>query len=86
MIPERVIGTSGSKVAPSFYIATGIHGAVQHIAGMKESEFVVAINPDENAPIKDESDIFINGRMEDVLPIIIEELQKLTPIVSSQME
>ena len=86
MIPERVIGTSGSKVAPSFYIATGIHGAVQHIAGMKESEFVVAINPDENAPIKDESDIFINGRMEDVLPIIIEELQKLTPIVSSHME
>src|SRR6476646_4694960 len=70
MIPERVIGTSGSKVAPSFYIATGIHGAVQHIAGMKESEFVVAVNPDENAPIKDESDIFINGSMEDVLPIM----------------
>ncbi|MDP9197529.1 MAG: electron transfer flavoprotein subunit alpha/FixB family protein [Thermoproteota archaeon] len=86
MIPERVIGTSGSKVAPSFYIALGISGAVQHIAGMKESGFVMAINPDENAPIKDESDIFIKGRMEDVLPIIIEELQKLTAIISSTLE
>lgn len=77
MIPERVIGTSGRNVAPLLYIALGIKGAVQHIAGMKDSEYVLSINSDENAPIKGESDVFINGRIEDVLPIIIEELQKL---------
>jgi electron transfer flavoprotein alpha subunit len=77
MIPERVIGTSGRNVAPLLYIALGIKGAVQHIAGMKDSEYVLSINSDENAPIKEESDVFINGRIEDVLPIIIEELQKL---------
>jgi electron transfer flavoprotein alpha subunit len=77
MIPERVIGTSGSFVTPALYIALGIRGAVQHIAGMKGAEFVLSINPDENAPIRNESDVFINGRMEDVLPIMIQELNKL---------
>jgi len=76
MVPERVIGTSGRRVSPLLYIAVGISGAMQHIAGMKESEFVIAINPDENSPIKDECDIFIKGRMEDVMPILIEELRK----------
>ena len=76
MIPDRVIGTSGRKVMPLLYIAAGISGAIQHIAGMKESEFVIAINPDENSPIKDECDVFIKGRMEDVIPLIIEEIRK----------
>lgn len=74
--PERVIGTSGRRVAPSVYIAVGISGAMQHIAGMKESEFVIAINPDTDSPIRDECDIFIKGRMEEVLPILIEELKE----------
>ena len=81
MIPDRVIGTSGRKVAPLLYIAVGISGAMQHIAGMKESGFVVAINPDENAPIKDECDIFIRGRMEDVIPLLLEELRKQRPTI-----
>jgi electron transfer flavoprotein alpha subunit len=81
MIPDRVIGTSGRKVAPLLYIAVGISGAMQHIAGMKESGFVVAINPDENSPIKDECDIFIRGRMEDVIPILLEELRKQRPTI-----
>ena len=76
MIPDRVIGTSGRKVMPLLYIAAGISGAMQHIAGMKESEFVIAINPDENSPIKDECDVFIKGRMENVIPLIIEEIRK----------
>jgi electron transfer flavoprotein alpha subunit len=79
MIPDRVIGTSGRKVAPLLYIAVGISGAVQHIAGMKESGFVVAINPDESSPIKDECDVFIRGRMEDVIPLLLEELRKQRP-------
>ena len=76
MNSDRVIGTSGRKVAPAVYVAIGVSGAMQHIAGMKESGFVIAINADENSPIKDECDIFIRGRMEEVLPILIEELKK----------
>jgi electron transfer flavoprotein alpha subunit len=74
--PDRVIGTSGRKVAPALYVAVGVSGAMQHIAGMKESGFVIAINADTDSPIKDECDIFIKGRMEDVLPLLIEELKK----------
>ena len=81
MIPDRVIGTSGRKVAPLLYIAVGISGAMQHIAGMKESGFVVAINPDENSPIKDECDVFIRGLMEDVIPLLLEELRKQRPTI-----
>ena len=81
MIPDRVIGTSGRKVAPLLYIAVGISGAMQHIAGMKESGFIVAINLDENSPIKDECDIFIKGRMEDVIPLLLEELKKQRPTI-----
>lgn len=76
MIPDRVIGTSGRRVNPMVYVAVGISGAIQHIAGMKEAELVVAINPDENSQMKDESDLFIKGRMEDIIPLLIEELKK----------
>ena len=76
MNPDRVIGTSGRRVAPALYFAIGVSGAMQHIAGMKESGFVIAINTDVDSPIKDECDVFIKGRMEDVLPILIEELKK----------
>jgi len=81
MIPDRVIGTSGRKVAPLLYVAVGISGAMQHIAGMKESGFVVVINPDDVSPIKDECDIFIKGRMEDVIPLLLEELRKQKPAI-----
>src|SRR5918994_2819009 len=74
--PNRVVGTSGRKVTPIIYIAVGISGAIQHLDGMKESDFIIAINPDENSPIKDVCDVFIKGRMEDVIPVIIEELGK----------
>ncbi len=83
MIPGRVIGTSGKKVSPMLYVAVGISGAMQHVAGMKDSEFVVAINPDENAPIKDECDIFIKGRMEDVIPLLVEEIKKQKQVVEA---
>jgi len=76
MIPARVIGTSGRKISPMLYVAFGISGATQHISGMEDSEFVVAINPDENAPIKDQCDVFIKGRMEDVVPLFVEEFKK----------
>ena len=82
MIADRVIGTSGSKIAPTLYIAVGLSGAVQHIAGMKESEFVISINIDENSAIVDESDIFIKGRMEDVIPILVDQIKKQMSAIS----
>jgi electron transfer flavoprotein alpha subunit len=75
MIPDRVIGTSGRKVNPLLYFAIGISGAVQHIAGMKEAEFVISINPDIDSPIIDESDVLIRGKIEEVLPLLISELK-----------
>ncbi|MFB5597390.1 MAG: electron transfer flavoprotein subunit alpha/FixB family protein [Nitrosopumilaceae archaeon] len=83
MIPDRVIGTSGHKTSAMLYIAAGVSGAMQHVWGMKDSGFVVAINPDEGAPIKDECDIFIKGRMEDVIPLLIEEIKKQIQIVEA---
>jgi len=83
MIPDRVIGTSGHKTSPLLYIAAGVSGAMQHVWGMKDSRFVVAINPDEDAPIKDECDIFIKGRMEDVIPLLIEEIKKQMLVVEA---
>ena len=83
LIPDRVIGTSGSKVSPKLYIAAGISGAMQHIAGMKDSEFIIAINSDEDAPIKNECDVFIKGRMEDVIPLLIDEIRKQKQVVEA---
>jgi electron transfer flavoprotein alpha subunit len=82
MIPDRVIGTSGNKVAPSLYVAIGLSGAVQHIAGMKDSETVISINTDENSPIIDESDILIKGRLEEVVPLLTEQLKKQIQAIS----
>lgn len=83
MIPDRVIGTSGHKTSPLLYIAVGVSGAMQHVWGMKDSGFVVAINPDEEAPIRNECNIFIKGRMEDAIPLLIEEIKKQMQIVEA---
>lgn len=76
-IVDRVIGSSGKTVMPKLYIAIGISGAAQHIVGMKDAEYVIAINSDEDAPIKDESDLFIHGRMEEVLPMLIDAIRSV---------
>jgi len=77
IIPSRVIGTSGRKITPKIYISIGISGAIQHLEGMKESEFVIAINTDENAPIINECDVLIRGKMEDVIPVLIDEIKRI---------
>ena len=82
MIPNRVIGTSGSKVTPTLYVAVGLSGAIQHVAGMKDSEMVISINTDENSPIVDESDIFIKGRMEQIIPILIDQIKNQMSSIS----
>jgi len=55
---------------------------VQHIAGMKESEIVISINIDENSHIVDESDIFIKGRMEDVIPKLVDKIKDQMQAIS----
>ena len=84
MIPARVIGTSGKTVSPMLYVAFGISGAMQHISGMEESQFVISVNPDENAPIKDASDILLKGRMEEVIPLLMDELKRQLPAIEAK--
>lgn len=69
------VGLSGKSVTPRLYIACGISGAVQHIAGMSGAEHVVAINTDPEAPIFHSSDIGIVGDAQEVLPKLIEEIK-----------
>ena len=68
---DRQIGQTGITVRPKLYIACGISGQIQHIAGMQESGIIISINNDENAPINAIADYVINGTVEEVIPKMI---------------
>lgn len=75
---ERQIGQTGVTVRPKLYIACGISGQIQHIAGMQESSIIISVNNDPNAPINSIADYVITGSVEEVIPKMIKYYKKNT--------
>ncbi len=74
---NRQVGTTGQTVTPKLYVACGISGAIQHLAGMKKSEFIVAVNTDKDAPIGEAADVLVVADLKQFVPILTEKIQAL---------
>jgi electron transfer flavoprotein alpha subunit len=74
---NRQVGSTGQTVSPKLYVACGISGAIQHLAGMKKSEFVVAINTDKDAPIGEVADVLVVADLNQFVPVLTDKIRAL---------
>ena len=73
---DRQVGQTGKTVRPELYLALGISGAVQHLAGMEESDYIIAVNKDRTASIFSVADLGVVGDINQILPLLKEEIEK----------